>query len=121
MKQATSQQETKPMSEAAAYREYIDPNTPPDPPRATVGDIELMSQTIAVRVWAMRTKHSLAEVLSAGYFDGTRNVGLKKEDRIEIVASWHLAIAEHATLVVAGVGVTGIPAVSLLHRYERNA
>jgi hypothetical protein len=68
------------------YREYVDVVRPPDPPRARVGDIELLSQTIAIRVWAFRSKHDLATVLRPDFFDDLRDVHLKRCDRIEVVA-----------------------------------
>src|SRR5207253_2823902 len=101
------------------YREYVDVVRPPDPPAAKVGDIELLSQTVAIRIWAFRTKHSLATVLSDGYFDGLRDVQLRKNDRIEVVASWNGALAEHATLCLDKVTDTGRVTASLIHLYMR--
>ena len=119
---STQPRETKSLSEALSeYREYVDVIRPPEIPRASVRDIELLSQTIAIRIWAMRTKHDLATVLGGGFFDDVKLVGLKKEDRIEVVASWGQPKAEHATLVVDRVGVTGIPAVSMMLHYKRDA
>jgi hypothetical protein len=33
-------------------REFVDEMKAAEPPRANVGDIELLSQTIAIRIWA---------------------------------------------------------------------
>jgi hypothetical protein len=113
-------QESKSMSEVASeYREYVDVIRPAEPPRANVGDIELLSQTIAIRIWAFRSNHSLKTVLSDGFFDGLRDVNLKRNDRIEVVASWDQPMAQHATLVVDQVDGTGNATVSLMLLYER--
>jgi hypothetical protein len=101
------------------YREYVDVVRPPAPPRASTKDIELLSQTIAIRIFAMRSNHSLAEVLSDGYFDCVRDVRFRKEDRIELVASWGKPVAEHATLVVTDSDKHGLATVSLMHLYQR--
>jgi len=119
MSQSINPKETNPMSEADAYRDYFETIRPPDPPRASVKDIELLSQTVAVRIWAMRSNHSLAEVLSDGYLEGLRDVRLRREDRIELVASWGQPVAEHATLVVDEVDKYGLATVSLLQLYKR--
>jgi hypothetical protein len=119
MNQSIQPKEVIPMSEADAFREYIDVIRPPDPPRASIKDIELLSQTIAIRIWAMRTNHDLATVLAAGYFDDVKDVRLRKEDRIEIVASWEKPVAEHATLVVMDADKYGLAHVALLHKFER--
>jgi hypothetical protein len=96
------------MSEAvSAYREYVDVIRPPDPPRASIRDIELLSQTIAIRIWAFRSKHDLATVLRPDFFDDLRDVHLKRCDRIEVVASWDEPQAEHATLCVDRIDGTG--------------
>ena len=108
------------MTQIDQYREYVDVVRPPNPPRASIQDIELLSQTIAVRIFAMRSNHSLADVLSDGHFDNVRDVRLRKEDRIELVASWGQPIAEHATLVVDQLDVTGKAKVSLMHLYQRS-
>jgi hypothetical protein len=113
------QKETNSMTQVAQYREYVDAIRPPKPPRAGIQDIELLSQTIAIRIWAMRSNHSLAEVLSDGYFDDVRDVLLRKEDRIELVSSWGKPVAEHATLVVAQLDDTGRAKVGLMHLYKR--
>jgi hypothetical protein len=107
------------MSQADQYREYVDVVRPPEPPRASIKDIELLSQTIATRIWAMRSKHDLATVLRPDYFDDLRDVHLKRCDRIEVVASWDEPQAEHATLCVDAVDGAGKATVSLLLRYER--
>jgi hypothetical protein len=92
------------------------------PPRANVGDIELLSQTIAIRIWAFRSKHSLATVLGDGFFDGLGDVRLRKNDRLEVIASWDQPLAEHAVLCVDQIdAATGNAKVSLMHRYERVA
>ncbi len=123
MNQPIQPKETNPMSEATAeaiaYREYVEVVRPPDPPAAKVGDIELLSQTIAIRIWAFRTKHSLATVLSAGYFDGLRDVGLRRNDRIEVIPSWDEPQAEHATLCLDKVDDIGRVTASLIHLYKR--
>jgi hypothetical protein len=110
---------TQSMSEVEMFREYVDVVRPPDPPRAKIGDIELLSQTIAIRIWALRTKHDLATVLRSDFFDDLRDVRLKRCDRIEVVASWDASLAEHAALCVDRIDGTGNATVSLLHRYER--
>jgi hypothetical protein len=113
-------QETKTMSEAVSeYREYVDVVRPAEPPRASIKDIELLSQTIAIRIWAFRSKHDLATVLRPDFFDDLRDVHLKRCDRIEVVASWDQPQAEHATLCVDRIDGTGKATVSLLQRYER--
>jgi hypothetical protein len=108
------------MNETDAFREYIDQVRPPDPPRAEINDIELLSQTIAIRIWAFRTKHSLATVMRPDFFDGLKDVRLRKNDRIEVIASWDEPLAEHATLCVDRVSGTGEATVSLMHLYERS-
>jgi hypothetical protein len=92
-----------------SQREWIDPAKP----------IELLSQTIAIRIWAFRSKHDLATVLRPDFFDDLRDVQLKRCDRIEVVASWDAPLAEHATLCVDAVSSIGKATVSLMHRYER--
>jgi hypothetical protein len=109
------------MSEAAMYREYVDVVRAADPPRASFNDIELLSQTIAIRIWAFRTKHTLATVLGDGFFDNLRDVHLRKNDRIEVVASWDQPMAEHAALVVDQVTDTGKATVNLMLLYKRSA
>jgi hypothetical protein len=114
--------ETKSMPDAVSeYREYVDAVRPPEPPRARIGDIELLSQTIAVRIWAFRSKHDLATVLGDGFFDGLRDVHLRRNDRIEVIASWDGPLADHATLCVDAIDGTGKAKVSLLQRYERQS
>jgi hypothetical protein len=115
----TQPKETKPMSETDCYREYVDVIRPPEPPRANVGDIELLSQTIAIRIWAFRTKHDLTTVLRQDFFDDLRDVHLKRCDRIEVVASWDAPLAEHATLCVDRVDSIGKATVSLMQRFAR--
>jgi hypothetical protein len=111
-------QETKSMSEAtSAYREYVDIIRPPDPPRGSINEIQLLAQT--ARVWWMRTKHSLSTVLADGYFDTLTDVRLLKEDTITLVASYGADRAEHAILIVTAADKHGKASVSLLHRYER--
>jgi hypothetical protein len=89
-------------------------------PRADTADIELLLQSTRIRFWALRTSHPLEAVLAEGFFDGTRDVRFKKEDRIEVVASFDAPVATHCTLVVDSVDkATGIPEVSLMHRYVR--
>lgn len=105
------------MSEAEAYREYVDVVRPPDPPRGTINEIQLLSQT--ARVWWMRTKHSLSEVLADGYFDTLADVRLMKHDTITLVASCGADRAEHATLAVDSADKHGLATVSLLHLYQR--
>jgi hypothetical protein len=107
------------MIQVDQYREYVDAIRPPDPPRASIKDIELLSQTISIRIWAMRSNHTLAEVLSDNYFDDLRDVRLRKEDRIELVASWGQPVAEHATLVVSRLDDTGRAEIKLMHLYKR--
>jgi hypothetical protein len=120
MKQSTQPKEAKSMSEVVSeYREYVDVIRPPPEPRASFRDIELLSQTIAIRIWAMRTKHDLATVLAPGYFDEVIECRMHAEDRIEVVASWGQPKAEHATLVVDRVNVKGVPEVSMMLLYER--
>jgi hypothetical protein len=111
----------KPMSEAQMYAEYVDVIRPPDPPRAHIKNIELLSQTIAIRIWAFRTTYDLATVLRPDFFDDLRDVYLKKNDRIEVIASWDAHEAEHATLCVDHVSGTGVATVSLICRYQRAA
>jgi hypothetical protein len=127
MKQSTTPtKETKSMSETAnptndPYREF-EIVRPAEPPRANVGDIELLSQTIAIRIWAFRSRHDLATVLSDGFFDGLRDVRLRKNDRIEVIASWDQPLAEHAVLCVDQIdAATGNAKVSLMLLYERVA
>jgi hypothetical protein len=101
-------------------REYTDVvAAAAEPPRANINDIELLSQTIAIRIWAFRSNHGLATVLSDGFFDGLRDVRLRKNDRIEVVASWDQPIAEHGTLVVDRIDGAGNATVSLMLLYER--
>jgi hypothetical protein len=108
------------MSEADAYREYVDVVRPADPPRATFADIELLAATYPLRIFTMRSIHPLETVLTPGYFDDLADVRLRKEDRIELVANW-AGVGQHATLVVDGVNKVGGEAkVALLHRYERS-
>jgi hypothetical protein len=103
------------------YREYVDSIRPPPAPRASIKDIELLSQTIAIRIWAMRSKHDLATVLTDGFFDELKDVRLRKNDRVEVIASWDEPVAEHAVLCVDAVDGAGKPAVSLMLRYERQS
>jgi hypothetical protein len=104
------------------FRDFPDATKPPDPPRARTRDIELLSQTIAIRVWAFRTTHDLATVLRPDFFGDLRDVHMKKNDRIETIASWDEPEAEHATLCVDHVSKSGGDIrVSLLCKYERAA
>jgi hypothetical protein len=106
------------MSESVSlYREYVDVIRPADAPRGSINEIQLMTQT--ARVWWMRTKHSLSEVLADGYFDTLTDVRLLKEDTITLVASYGADWAEHAILIVEAADKHGKATVSLLHRYER--
>ena len=41
------------------HPEFIDPNAPVAPPRASMADIELMSVTCPLRIFAMRSIHPL--------------------------------------------------------------
>ena len=103
----------------SAFREYTDVMAPAKGTRATIGEIELLAQTFTLRIFAMRTKHSLDAVLSDGYFNEITDIIFRKEDRIEIVANFD-GVGEHALLVVDAVDkATGRPKVSLLHKYER--
>jgi hypothetical protein len=118
MRNQSTKEETV-MNPMDQYREYVDVIRPAEPPRANVSDIELLSQTIAIRIWAMRTKHGLATVLGDGFFEGCKDVRLRKNDRIEVIASWDASIAEHATLCVDRIDGMGKATVSLLRHYER--
>jgi hypothetical protein len=119
MKQSTQPREATPITQVDEYLDYFQTIRPAEPPRASFRDIELLSQTIAIRIWALRSEHSLAAVLIDGFFDDVKDVRLKKEDRIEVVASWGQPIAEHATLVVDHVDNIGNAKVSVMLRYER--
>jgi uncharacterized protein (DUF779 family) len=50
-----------------------------------------------------------------GFFDGLKDVRLRKNDRVEVVASFDQPIAEHATLVIDQVDGAGKAIASLLH------
>jgi hypothetical protein len=116
-----STQKIKSMSEAASqYQEYHDSVRPPEAPRGNISEIELIAQTFTLRIWAMRTKHPLSAVLTENFFDGMTDLRLRKEDRIELVASFGAERGEHCTLVVDEVDKAGHAKLSLLHRYERN-
>jgi hypothetical protein len=105
------------MSQADAYREYVDVIRGADQPRGSINEIQLLAPT--ARVWWMRTKHSLAAVLTDGYFDTLTDVRLLKEDTITLVASYGADRAEHAVLIVTESDKHGLAKVALLHRYER--
>lgn len=102
------------------FLEYVDVIKAAEPPRANINDIELLSQTIAIRIWAFRSRHDLATVLGDGFFEGLRDVRLRRNDRIEVIASWDQPLCEHAVLCVDQIdAATGNAKVSLMHRYER--
>jgi hypothetical protein len=116
-----STKKAKPRTDADLYAEYCDVIRPPSPPRAHIKNIELLSQTIAIRIWAFRTTYDLATVLRPDFFRDLRDVHLKKNDRLEVIASWDEDEAEHATLCVDRVSGTGLATVSLICRYQRAA
>jgi hypothetical protein len=109
------------MSEANQYREYHDSIRPPDAPRAGINNLQLIAST--VRLWALRTKHSLDDVLAPGFFDTVSDLRLRVEDRLECVTSLHgNAPATHSTLVVDKVNKSGGDVrVTLLHLFKRTA
>ena len=118
MKQSTQPKETIPMSEAHAYREYVDVIRPAETPRGNINEIQLLSQT--ARVWWMRSKNPLAAILADEYWTTMTDVRLLKEDTIQLVSSYGADRAEHSVLVVDEADKHGKASVSLLHRYERS-
>jgi hypothetical protein len=101
------------------FREY-EPTKAPEVPRGNIREIELLAQTFTLRIFAMRTRYPLSAVLTDGFFDGMTDVRLRKEDRIELVASFGAERGEHATLIVDDVDKHGKAAVSLLQLYKRS-
>jgi hypothetical protein len=115
-----STKEATSMSEAtSAYREYSDSIRPPESPRGSINEIQLLSQT--ARVWWMRTKNPLAVVLVDSYWDTMTDVRLLKEDTIQVVSAYGSGRAEHSILLVETSDKHGHATVSLLHRYERQS
>jgi hypothetical protein len=110
-----------PMTQSAIdqYREYVDVIRQPAPPRGDINSIQLVTPT--ARVWWMRTKHSLADVLTDGYFDTLTDIRLMQEDTIQLVSSYGADQAEHSILIVTASDKHGLARVSLLHRYERQS
>jgi hypothetical protein len=110
------------MTEAVSeYREYVDVVRPASPPRARFADIELLAATYPLRIFTMRSIHSIETVLADGYFSDLADVRLRRLDRIELVADFH-GEGTFATLCVDSVNKSGGEVrVSLLHRYERAA
>jgi hypothetical protein len=114
--QSAKKEETT-MTQVDQYREYVDSIRPPDPPRGSINEIQLLAPT--ARVWWMRSKHPLAAILADGYFDTLTDVRLQKEDTITLVASYGADRAEHAILIVDDSDKHGLASVSLLHKFER--
>lgn len=86
-------------------------------PHIHINEIEAIAQGV-VRIWGLRTKHSLKTVLTPGYFNN-RDIPLSKEDRIELVSNSG-EVGDHATLVVDSIDkAKGVAKVSLLHLYKR--
>jgi hypothetical protein len=76
------------------------------------------ASTTSLRVFHYRTSHTLSTVLGSGYFDNLMDAGLRRDDRIEILADTG-GLREHALAVVDRVSVDGI-VVSLLLEYRRS-
>jgi hypothetical protein len=119
--QSTTLPHTKkaPMSQVDAYAEYIDVIRPPDAPRGNINEVQLLSQT--ARVWWMRTKNSLDQVLADDYWSTMTDVRLLREDTISLVSSYGAEKgADHSVLVVTESDKHGRIKVALLHRYVRS-
>jgi len=106
------------MSQVDAYREYTDQIRPPEAIRGSIGEIQLLAQT--ARVWWMRTKNTLPEVLADDYWQTMTDVRLLKEDIIQLVSSYGAERAEHSVLVVTESDKHGRVKVALLHRWVRS-
>jgi hypothetical protein len=85
--------------------------------RASVDDIDLVSATYPFRIFALRSDHRLAAVLTPGYFDDLTDIGLRKHDEIKVAANYG-GVGAYATLVVDEVK-QGRARVSLLVAHRR--
>ena len=102
---------------------------PAEPLTGLMSEMELSSQTTRIRIWYYRTWHPLEAVLARGYFDSMKDVRLRKEDRIEIIANFSTSTStstgtgttpsQHALLVVDSVSKEGRVTASLLQAYQR--
>jgi hypothetical protein len=106
------------MSEAEAYREYVDIVRPPEAPRAQFDNFHLVASTC--RIFYLRTEHPLEAILSPGYFDSVADLRLRLDDQIHTVAGIGNGPATHALIAVDHVNKSGGDVkVTLLAKYER--
>ena len=68
-------------------------------PRLKISELEILSSSCYLMIWAARTHFTLEQVLEAGFFDEVKESGMRPQNRIEILASCNSAAPEHATLV----------------------
>jgi hypothetical protein len=117
----TDPMEKQSMNEAAnPYREFSDITKPEAPPKGNANEVDLIAATSAMRVWSMKTRHTLSAVLRDGFFDGMVDLRFRRDDRIELIASCYADRSQHGLLVVDEADKHGKAKVSLLHRYERS-
>jgi hypothetical protein len=109
--------ETK-MSEATSqWREY---NSVIRPPRGSVKEMDLITATTGIRIWSMRTGHTLETVLGQDFFSEMIGHRFRRDDRVELICDCDAPQSVHALLVVNDADKHGtVSTVSLLHRYER--
>jgi hypothetical protein len=87
--------------------------------RASIDEVGPLCVTKLINTWVCRTKDALKEVLGKGYFDDVISHGLRRNDRIEVVANVG-DLAEHATLAVDEIKDHHV-VVSVLVAYTRQA
>jgi hypothetical protein len=100
------------------FREYETPK-PAEAPRGNVSECDLIAATTGIRIWSMKTKHSLEAILSEGFFSDMSDLRFRRNDRIELICDTDADQATHGTLVVDDADKHGKASVSLLHRYDR--
>ena len=70
---------------------------------ADLNNFALAINTKPFNVFYYKTPHLLEWVLEPGYFNSVIESSLRKDDRIEVVASSSGDVAEHATLAVSKI------------------
>jgi hypothetical protein len=98
--------------------DYFESVHPPETPRGNISEIQLLSQT--ARVWWMRSKNPLADILADEYWTTMTDVRLLKEDTIQLVSSYGADRAEHSILIVDDADKHGLAKVAVLTVYQRS-
>jgi hypothetical protein len=85
------------------------------PDTVTPDEIQLVVRTTRSSVWACRTNKPVEAVLAPHFFDEVVGHGMRKNDRISIIANAGHPHTEQASVAVTGVR-NGEVAVALLWR-----